>query len=311
MAALAAALDHFRDTAPRRAFCTDRPSDGQHMRARSAALLHRHIQPNSSGLVRWLTFDIDRTDAAYRWQDANAAPPTLAMVNPANGHAHFAYALSAPVPRTIVSRIKPLQFLAAIQEGTRRKLGADPGYSGGLIKTPGHPAWNTLSFGGVYGLSELAEWCALPGPFEMRRIAANDEYAGLGRNCTLFEQLRKQSYQDVRRFWQPGGFERFRDHCLLVAEAMNSEFSIPLPQSELRSISRSVSKWIWQRFNPAEFRAIQSKRGSRKGAGKRAQLLPEVLRLIGEGMSQRAVAAAVGVDQGTVGNWLKGGDLCE
>lgn len=304
-AALAAVLEHFRDTAPRRAFCTDRPRDGQCMRTRAAALHHKHIQPNSAGLVRWLTFDIDRPDAAFRWQDTNAAPPTLAMVNPANGHAHFAYALAAPVPRTMLSRIKPLQYLAAIQEGTRRKLNADPGYSGGLIKTPGHPAWNTLSFGGTYGLTELAEWCALPCPSEMRRIAANDEYAGLGRNCTLFEQLRKQSYQDVRRFWQPGGFERFRDHCLLVAEAMNGEFSIPLPQSELRSIARSTSKWIWQRFSPAEFRVIQSKRGSRKGAAKRAELLPEVLRLIGEGRSQSEIASILGESRQTIHNWTK------
>lgn len=272
---------------------------------RSVALLHRHIQPNSAGLVRWLTFDIDRADAAYRWQDTNAAPPTLMMLNPANGHAHVAYALATPVPRTEVSRIKPLQYLSAIQEGTRRRLGADPGYSGGLIKTPGHPAWRTLSFEGVYALSDLAEWCTLPSPLEMRRMAANADYAGLGRNCTLFEQLRKQSYQDVRQFWQPGGFERFRDHCMLTAESMNGEFAFPLPQSELRSIARSVAKWIWQRFNPAEFRAIQSKRGSRKGAARREALMPEVLRLIGEGRTQSEIASMLGESRQTIHNWTK------
>jgi len=304
MSALAAAVELFHSTAPRRPFCTDYPRDGQYMRAQSVALQHRHIQPNTPGKVAWLCFDIDRPDASERWDDANAAAPTLLMRNPANGHAHYAYALQVPVSRTELSRIRPLQYLAAIQEGTRRKLGADPGYSGGLIKTPGHPAWHTESHAGVYGLGELSEWCHLPSPTEMRRMAANADYAGLGRNCTLFEHLRKQSYQDVRKFWQPGGFDPFREHCLTVAESMNGQFSNPLPQSELKSIAYSVAKWIWQRFNPTEFRAIQSRRGSRKGAAKRDAFLPEVLRLIREGNSQREVAAIVGVPVMTINGWL-------
>lgn len=305
MLAVAAVLEHFRDTAPRRAFCTDFPREGQYQRSRAEALQHRHIQPNTAGLIRWLTFDIDRPDAAFCWQDSNAAPPTLIMTNPANGHAHYAYALAAPVPRTEVSRIKPLQYLAAIEEGTRRRLGADPGYSGGLIKTPGHSAWRTSSCAGLYGLSDLAEWCDLPAPSEMRRIAANEDYAGLGRNCTLFEHLRKQSYQTVRQYWQPGGYEPFSHHMLMTAEAMNGQFSNPLPYGEIKSIARSVSKWTWQRFNPAEFRAIQSKRGSMKGAAKREALLPVVLQLIEEGKSQRAVAGIVGVNHATISRWLQ------
>lgn len=304
MTAAAAVLDHFRDTAPRRAFCTDYPRDGQYLRVRAVALQHRHIQPNPTKLIRWLCFDIDRPDAAYRWQDVNACPPSLVMVNPANGHAHYAYALKAPVPRTEISRIKPLQYLAAIEEGTRRRIGADPGFSGGLIKTPGHSAWRTLSFGGVYELSDLAEWCDLPSPLEMRRMAANEDYAGLGRNCTLFEHVRKQAYQDVRQFWRPGGFEPFRDHCLVMAESMN-RFANPLPQSELRSLARSVSKWVWQRFNPAEFRTIQASRGRRKGAARRAELMPTVLEMAARGFTQQAIADSLNIPQQTVSNWLK------
>ncbi len=301
--AAAAVLDHFRDTAPRRAFCTDYPRDGQYMRPRSVALKHRHIQPNTSGLVRWLCFDIDRPDAAYRWQDVNACPPSLVMVNVGNGHAHYAYALAAPVARTEISRIRPLQYLAAIEEGTRRRLGADPGYSGGLLKTPGHPAWRTLTPGGVYALGDLAEWCDLPSPMEMRRIAANQDYAGLGRNCTLFEHLRKQAYQDVRQFWLPGGFDAFSAHCLVLAESLN-RFTVPLPQSEIRSIARSVAKWTWQRFNPAEFRAIQARRGSRKGSAKRAELLPKVLDMAAHGFTQQTIADSLEISQATVHRWL-------
>ncbi len=305
MSALEIALNHFRGTAPCRPFCTDSPRDGQVKQQREVAFSRRHIQPNTAGLVRWLTFDIDKPNAAYCWQDSLAAAPTLVMINPANGHAHYAYALEIPVPRTQISRIKPLQYLAAIQEGTRRRLGADPGYSGGLIKTPGHPAWITTSFGSLYSLVELAEWCHLPSPAEIRRMAANEDYAGLGRNCTLFEHLRKQSYVDVRRFWRPEGYDAFHEHTVLTADAMNASFTNPLPYGEIKSIARSVSKWIWQRFNPAEFRRIQAYRGALKGKAKKAHLLPQVLRLIDQGKSQREIARALNMNHRTVSNWLK------
>lgn len=306
MSALPAALELFRATAPRRAYCTDSPKQGQYICARDVALTHSHIQPNTAGLVRWLCFDIDRMDASVRWEDRHAAPPTLVMMNPANGHAHYAYALAVPVPRTQLARIKPLQYLAAIQEGTRRRLGADPGYSGGLLKTPGHPAWRTSSFAGVYGLSDLAEWCDLPAPSELRRMAANEDYAGLGRNCTLFEHLRKQSYRIVRDYWRPGGYDGFAENMLKTAEALNGQFTNPLPYGEIKSIARSVSKWTWQRFNPAEFRAIQAARGSRKGAAKREALLPQVRDMAARGFTQQVIADSLGIAQKTVSNWLKG-----
>lgn len=305
MSAVPAALDLFRATAPRRAYCTDSPQQGQYINARDVALSYSHIQPNTSGLVRWLCFDVDQMDAAVRWQDKNAAPPTLVMVNPANGHAHYAYGLATPVPKTQLSRIRPLQYLAAIQEGTRRRLGADPGYSGSLIKTPGHPAWRTDSFAGVYGLSDLAEWCELPAPSELRRMAANEDYAGLGRNCTLFEHLRKQSYRLVRDYWRPGGYDDFALNILMIAEVLNVQFSNPLSYGEIKSIAKSVSNWTWQRFNPAEFRAIQSARGSRKGAAKREALLPKVRDMAERGLTQQVIADSLGIAQKTVSNWLK------
>lgn len=299
----AAILSHFRETAPRLAYCTDDPRDGQYRRPRSEALKYRHIQPNTNGLIRWLCFDIDHNDAAYLWQEVNACPPSLVMVNPANGHAHYAYALNAPVPKTEISRIKPLRYLSAIQEGMRKQLDADLGYSGGLIKTPNHPDWYTLPFGGSYDLDEMAEYCTLPSHEEMKRITANTDYAGLGRNCTLFEQVRTQAYKDVRKYFQIG-YQPFYTHCLILTETLN-RFPLPLPQSETRSIARSVSRWIWQRFSEAGFKAIQSRRGSRKGATKRAELMPKVFEMAERGFTQQVIADSLGVTQRTVSNWLK------
>jgi hypothetical protein len=301
-----AALKIFAENLPRRPYCTNEPREGQTVRGRDEALSFSHLQPNTSGKVVWLAFDVDQPDGATCWSRLSAPPPTLAIENPRNGHAHLLYALETPVPRTDAARAKPLLYLAAAQEGIRRKLRADPGYSGHLCKNPLHPRWQTQQWATTYTLADLAEWVDLPRIADMKKRVSDPDYAGLGRNCELFERLRTPAYSLVRRFWIPGGFEHFRDALRALAEDFNAGFAVPLPMAEVRAISASCARWIWKHFDPAAFRAIQSKRGARKGADKRALLLPEVLRLIGEGRSQREVAAAVGVSAMSVSRWLAG-----
>lgn len=300
-----AMLRHFEHCLPRRPYCTDDPHLGQTVRGRDGALKFSHIQPNTSGKVVWLAFDVDMGDGATAWDRLSAPPPTLAIENPANGHAHLLYALEVPVPRTEAARARPLLYLAAAQEGIRRKLGADPGYSGHLCKNPFSDRWDTQQWAGAYSLAELSDWVDLPRIADLKKRVADPDYAGLGRNCELFERLRQPSYSLVRRFWLPGGFEHFREALRTLADDLNAGFAIPLPVAEVRAIAASCARWVWKTFDPATFRAIQAKRGARKGAAKREALLPVVLRLIGEGKTQREVAAAVDVDQATVARWLK------
>jgi len=300
------ALQKFTDYLPTRPYCTNDPHLGQTVRGKDHAISYANIQPNTSGKVVWLSFDVDHADGATAWDRLGAPPPTLSIENPVNGHAHLLYALEAPVPRTDAARIKPVLYLAACQEGLRRKLGADPGYSGHLCKNPFSIRWNTQSFAGSYELGDFSEWVDIPKPADMKKRVRDPDYAGLGRNCELYERLRVESYRLVRKFWLPGGFEHFKDAVHLRADDLNAEcFSEPLPLSEVKGLAASIARWVWKHFNPAEFRKIQSIRGALKGAANRAALLPVVLRLIGEGRSQREVAALVDVDHKTVSNWLK------
>ena len=300
------ALELFMETLPRRPYCTDNPRQGQTVRSKDTALGFSHIQPNTSGKVAWLAYDIDEPDGAMAWHHMNAPPPTLSIENPANGHAHLLYALESPVPRTEAAWPKPLRYLASVQEGLRRKLRADPGYSGHLCKNPLHERWQTQSWAGTYSMGLLSEWIVLPSPDDMKKRVRDPDYAGLGRNCKLFERLRAEAYGLVRQFWSPGGFERFKEAVRMRADDLNAKhFKELLPMAEVKSLATSVSRWIWARFTPAEFRRIQAVRGARKGQARRDLLLPEVLRLIGEGRSQREVAAAVGVGVMTVHDWLK------
>lgn len=299
------ALKNFTDYLPTRPYCTNDPSLGQTVRGKDIALTYANIQPNTPGKVVFLCQDVDHSDGATAFDRLSAPPPTLVMENPANGHAHYIYQLSAPVHRTESAHTKPLLYLAACQEGLRRKLGADPGYSGHLCKNPLHDRWNTQSYAGTYQLGDFAEWFDIPKPADMAKRVRDPDYAGLGRNCTLFEKLRVESYRLVRKFWIPGGFEPFKDSMRLLGEDLNAQFATPLPLAEVKAAAFSIARWVWKHFNPADFRAIQAKRGARKGAANRAALLPVVLRLIGEGKSQREVAAAVGVGVMTVNDWLK------
>ena len=306
MPALAKALDLFQATAPRRPYCTNDKETGQYQRQLGQALKHRLIQPNTTGRMVWLAFDCDEPGSAVEWHNWNAPPPTLAMENPANGHAHLAYALEAPVPTTDVSRRKPLLYLAAVNEGLRRAVKGDVGYNGRLMKTPGHPAWPTTSYAGAYSLADLAEYVELPSPRELLKKAKDPEYAGLGRNCALFERLRTYSYSAARRHWRPGGYERFLIDLEHRAVEINFENDPrhPLNEAEVRAVARSVGKWTWTRFDPVSFRAWQSAVGKKKGAARRAELADRAVALRAAGASLREISAELSVARSTLSDWL-------
>lgn len=307
MSALRNALELFQETIPYRPRCTDDKHLGQYCQPKDKALQHRLIQPNTDGRIVWVCFDVDRRGAALDWDDRGAPPPTLVMENPANHHAHLAYALEAPVPKTEAARPKPLLYLASVQEGIRHAIDGDVGYSGGLLKTPGHEAWRTQSYAGAYELADLAEWVTLPSPAEILKKARDPDYAGLGRNCLLFEMLRTYGHRAVRNYWRPDGFELFVKDMEAQAQDLAQAHSPkdPLPFNEARAVARSCAKWIWRTFSPAGFREYQSKVGARKGLAKRNELMERAKWMATMGQTQREIAAAIGVSQKTVSNWLQ------
>ena len=308
MSALRQAFELFRETMPARPRCTDDKHSGQYFQPKEKALQRRLVQPNTDGRVVWICFDVDRRGAALDWDDRGAPPPTLVMENPLNHHAHLAYALEAPVPKTEAARPKPLLYLASVEEGIRRVIEGDVGYSGGLIKTPCHEAWRTQSYAGAYSLAELAEWIpTLPSPAEVLKKARNPDYAGLGRNCQLFEMLKTYGCRAVRQFWRVEGFERFQEHMIVYAMemAITNNPRSPLPVSESKAVARSLSKWIWRNITPAGWYERQRMLGTRKGMVKRNELLERAKWLATMGNSVREISAELGIGKSTVSDWLK------
>src|SRR5690606_2098833 len=292
---------------PKKPYCTDDLSHGLIIRPLRYALERRYIQPNRPGCASYLAFDIDRPDAGAAWIDSNAPKPSFIIKNPENGHAHYLYALAHPVCTTSAARLKPLQYLSAIERSISNELKADPGYSGLIIKNPCHNHWQTIIVETQpYSLAMLADGLDLTA---LPAANAAREASGLGRNCTVFDELRHWAYRAVIGYWRPGGETAWLSAVREHAHCLNL-FAEPMQQKEVDQIAKSVGKWVWKHFSPSARRALierthtpelQSKRGKLKGAALRERGLD----LLRSGLTVAQVIEETGASQATVYRWLK------
>ncbi len=249
----------FIERLPRRPYCANDLETGLRIRPTRTALQFRHIQPNAPLAVSWLVFDLDYPLAEIGWKMAKLPPPTISAVNPVNGHAHIFYGLNTSIAMSDTARDHPIRYAAAIQAGFIARLNADAGYAGLISKNPLHLLWQTEWINKLYDLGELAKYVTLP-----KRLSVHAS-VGIGRNCTLFDELRAWAYQWVR-IYKKNGATLTTWHAAAVGQAESlNRFDHPLPFSEVQAISKSVARWVWQRFTDDSFSALQSARGKRGG----------------------------------------------
>jgi len=298
---------------PKKPYCSD-DKTARHIRCLSSALKRPYIQANPPHLRVWSIYDIDREGAAYAWEDANLPPPSWTAINQDNGHAHIVYGMSAPVlVDSPDMRQAPLRYLCAIEAAFRAKLDADQDYAGLLTKNPAHPLWRTLRGPRMdYDLGELAEYVDLSKHIPKR--GKNPEEIGVGRNCTLFDDLRKKwAYKQIRNYKPLGipGWNSWQSACYAWALERNGDFRVPLDGREVWHVSKSVSKWTWRRFDiaasDARFSKLQAHRGRQGGLAKGAAYEDKrssAVLMRANGMTQAAIATELGVTERTVRNWL-------
>lgn len=256
----------FASSLPRYPYCTDVPSDGVYRKPKWEALQHRLIQPNHQSLIRWLPFDIDADDGYFRPDEAGLPEPAFYAFNMDNGHCHILYELEDPVSKTANSGASPLSFLVDVQRGMCRRLGADRNYSGNLCKNVAHDHWEVFATG--------ASPISLPRVNESLDAAdkvpwSTKELDGFGRNCDLFNEIRHIAYRHVATFKRDhkteSQFRRFLDG---MAFQINMAFPTPLFLTEVGGVTKSVSKWVWSRFQTgrvsAQFSAIQRARARKR-----------------------------------------------
>lgn len=286
------------------------------IRSLASALKKSYIQANPPNLRVWSIFDVDRPGAAIAWEDCGLPPPSWAAVNRKNAHAHLVWGLAAPVLVGIEdARRGPLRYLCAVESAFRGQLQADCGFSGLITKNPAHPIWRTLRGPRLaYDLGELAEWVALD-KHKPKSWAKPDEI-GLGRNCTVFEWLRQHAYRNIRHYkGDVRNFVHWQSHLNNKALERNAEFRTPMDGREVWHIAKSVSKWVWQRFDIADsdarfrkLQALQRSKGGRVRSASYEQLRAQARIMWVRGMKQAAIALELGVSDRSVRNWVSNGD---
>lgn len=308
-------LDLFADSArwPRRPYCSENLEAGVRIRSLAQALRRPYIQANPPHLRVWSIFDIDRPGGGLDWQAETLPPPSWSTVNKLNGHAHVVYGLSAPVlVESAEARQAPIRYLVAVEAAFRAKLRADNGYSGLITKNPAHPLWYTLR-GPVehYELGYLSEWVDLPKflPKQGTKI----EEVGLGRNCVLFEFLRRWSYTAVREHRKERNFVLWQARVYDRALDRNADFKRPLDSKEVWHVAKSVTKWVWKK-DPgaaAAFIKRQAFKGQLGGVASGVSRLAasedkraSALLMKAAGRSHVSIAQELGVTDRTVRNWF-------
>ena len=225
--------------------------------------------------------------------------PNMIVQRRSNSHSHISYFLASPVHRGPTAREAPLRLFARISEFYRSALGADPGYNGVLTHNPMRSAHRHGEFvthwgcNRPYALRELAE----PIPRGWRLPVKPTTEAG--RNCALFVGLMK---------WA-GAQENIGREVLDVARATNDGLDVPLGDSEVADIAKSVERyrraWIAKGrfFTEDEREAWGRALGLRGGKVRRAAVANRdrfILKGRSEGMSLPQLARAFKVSQGAI-----------
>ncbi|EMN7083802.1 TPA: replication initiation protein [Escherichia coli] len=319
---MSAALQYFEENLPHRPYHTDDLAFGLRISGKGRALLARYIQQNQPHAQFWLVFDVDREGAAIDWSDRNAPAPNITVKNPVNGHAHLLYALNIAVRTAPDASVKALKYAAAIERALCEKLGADVNYSGLICKNPFHLEWQVMEWREeAYTLDELADYLDLSASAR----CSIDKHYGMGRNCHLFETLRKWAYRAIRLGWPD--YERWLEAVIQRVGMLNSQLPVPLSEAECRAIGKSVAKYTHRKFSPEGFSAVQAARGRKGGKANSSKNQADKGKIGGKnsgvvrwtanddkrrraldmyilGASTEDIAVAVGVSSRTVRRWM-------
>jgi hypothetical protein len=278
------AVGHFAQNLPYRIRCSDDLDHGLEWAMRGVALLHHEIAPDPPGWRTALRFDMDCPcdrrpharagycpRAATFWSDANLAEPNFVVTNPANGHAHYVYLLAGWIRTDGQNEadVAAVRYLTAIERAYTIALHADPGYAGLVHHNPFSPRYETTNGRDKpYSLHELATFVTLGSPPRRRTTEIRTD----GRNIETFDRLRYWAYSQIGE-WRCGSYDDWSDvvaeHALQIAADVRDAHgpcSHPFSDAEVLDIAKSVTRWVWLRYdgaNPTISKARMEARRSR------------------------------------------------
>ena len=120
-------------------------------------------------------------------------------------------------------------------------MAADRHYVGLITKNPMHPHWRVeWRRDEPYTLPELADWLF---PKDMQPDPSVETTFGVGRNVTVFDELRLIAYREVWTFKRTGSLETFRARLERVAIGINMQFRKLQAEPKPRAIVEIVAEW--------------------------------------------------------------------
>ena len=286
------ALFHFRQQLPPRIMASNRFESGAHPLPTEIAITKREIAPDPAGWITALRIDVDHADASTRWMDADLPQPSLVIVNPANGHAHYIWML-----RSWIDHAKPksLRWFTAIRHAYTAALGGDHAYAGRFMHNPFHADFTAIEGPIDYDLASLAECVDLDVP--VVRVQSDKP----GRNCAAFDAVRAVAYRLVNDYRATNSRTAFEAEILRAATHANGRFDVPLPASEVRTIARSISRWTWTHYT-----GNARKRVSREQyIGRKEQLRTAARRLRRNGAAIASIQAELKISRRTAYRYVR------
>ena len=252
-------LSDFFENLAHKPYCADELLYGLQIRPKKTAINMQYIQGNQPCMLHYFFFDIDRSEAVMAWHDENLPMPYWTAQTQKNGHAHICYKLEIPLCTSEFGSQKAIAYASKVQAGLANKLGADVGYSHLITKNPFHKDWRvTFWTEQAYTLDYLADFVELP-----KKLSKEQEVLGLGRNCIMFDTVRKWAYKAIRAH-RGSTFDVWLGEVLKQCKNVNNAFLEPLLYSEVKATAKSIARYCWKKdgYHYQEFIDRQSKKGA-------------------------------------------------
>lgn len=302
-------IEHYKEKLPKKPYRTNQKGF-LGIAKKEMAIKSKLLQHNQPCLIHWIVLDCDTEYAVEVAQEKHILIPipNFVVYNTENWHSHLFFGLQDPVCKSFNARQKPLHYLACINYSLNNMFDGDMSYGGLISKNPLHKSHKTQILNNkLWKLNDFKEYLRIP-----TSLPKKQEVMGLGRNCTIFDTVRKWAYKQVLAYRIAGGRASFYQAVLKHCEHINNGFPVPLHYSELRGIAKSISNWVFDKYTSRmsddEFSKLQAERG-RKSGEKRLFLnqdkREQARELYNNGIKQAEIAKILNVTQQSISNWLK------
>lgn len=292
-------LSQYVDDLPDKPYCSYIKNFCQ-IRTKKRAIERVYIQPNPPVRANYIVLDIDHPNGIHTaLYEADMPPPHLIVQNRENAHVHLVYKLKNPVFMWGKAKSKHIRYLARVEYGMVRKLGADASYGGNLMKNPLSDVWKTYTTTAPlegYTLKHLAQFVNLD--FLPADEAANDQ--GFGRNCTLFDLVRPHGYNE-----STASYSALVQLLTPIAENYNNNFEIPLFKNEVMHIVRSIARYCTRTDFTASHKSFSETQRARvaKRWGDNTDKRKQAQALLSDGIKIKDIAKQLNVNRSTLTRW--------